>query len=232
MWSKLTSRVANKNVDTLLGRADVFISSFDNKESLNWDGKDFFQSKLQEDNNQDLLRLFHLDIWPEISDIVDFNVPVIDHASLLVKSAGAAGTTLHQDRPYWFKKEALPTIFSVWIALEDMSKEKGGLILSPENQVDVNEMSSFNTESTLEHEDGADPEGGFPYTIPAPIASRMTESMEFISLAKGEAIAFDSFEPHMTGPNITRTPRLAMKIAYGEGKEKAKYLARTEALEC
>ena len=102
MWSKLTSRVANKNADTLLGRADVVISSFDNKESLNWDGKDFFHSKLQEDNNQDLLRLFHLDIWPEISDIVDFNVPVIDHASLLVKSAGAAGTTLHQDRPYWF----------------------------------------------------------------------------------------------------------------------------------
>ena len=112
-----------------------------------------------------------------------------------------------------------------------MSKEKGGLILSRENQVDVSEMSSFNTESTLEHEDGADPEGGFPYTIPGPIASRMAESMGFISLAKGEAIAFDSFEPHMTGPNITRTPRLAMKIAYGEGKEKAKYLARTEALE-
>ena len=231
MWSKLTSRVANGNVDTLLGRADVFISSFDNKESINWDGKDFFQSKLQEVNNQDLLRLFHLDIWPEISDIVDFNVPVIDHASLLVKGAGAAGTTLHQDRPYWFKKEALPTIFSVWIALEDMSKEKGGLILSRENQVDVSEMSSFNTESTLEHEDGADPEGGFPYTIPGPIASRMAESMGFISMAKGEAIAFDSFEPHMTGPNITRTPRLAMKIAYGEGKEKAKYLARTDALE-
>ena len=231
MWSKLTSRVSEENVDSLLGRADLFISSADNKGSVYWEGKDFFHSNLTEDNNQDLLRLFHLDIWPEISDIVDFNVPVIDHASLLVKGVGAAGTTLHQDRPYWVGREASPTIFSVWIALEDMSKEKGSLILSHENQVSVNEMSSFNTGSTLEHENGADPEGGFPYSIPGPIASRMAESMGFISMAKGEAIAFDSFEPHMTGPNITRTPRLAMKIAYSEGKEKTKYLMRTDALE-
>ena len=53
-------------------------------------------------------------------------------------------------------------------------------------------------------------------------------------MAKGEAIAFDSFEPHMTGANTTRTPRLAMKIAYAEGKEntqKTRYLMRTDALE-
>ena len=34
----------------------------------------------------------------------------------------------------------------------------------------------------------------------------------------------------MSGPNITPTPRLAMKIAYAEGSEKTKYLTRTDAL--
>ncbi len=188
-------------------------------------------SELPEDNNFDLLRPLHLEIWPEISNVVAFDVPVIDHASLLIKGAGAAETALHQDRPYWLGKEASPTIFSVWIALEDMSKERGGLMLSRENEVGVREMSSFNTGSILEHEEGAGPEGGFPISIPDQIASRMAESMKFVRMKKGDAVAFDSFEPHMSGPNATPTPRLAMKIAYAEGKDKTRYLTRTDTLE-
>ena len=149
MWCKLTSRVSAEHVDALLARADAIVSSSDHKETVNWDGKDFFVGDLPEDNNFDLLRLFHLEIWPEISNVVDFDLPVIDHASLLIKGAGAAGMAIHQDRPYWIRKEASPTIFSVWIALEDMSKERGGLMLSRENQISVNEMSSFNTGSVL-----------------------------------------------------------------------------------
>ena len=231
MWCKLTSRVSDEHIDALLGRADAIVSSSDHKESVHW-GKDFFVGNLPEDNNYDLLRLFHLELWPEISNIVAFDVPVIDHASLLIKGAGGAGTSMHQDRPYWVRREPLPTIFSVWIALEDMSKERGGLMLSRENRVGVSEMSSFNTGSILEHEEGAVPAGGFPISIPDRIASQMAESMKFVGMAKGEAIAFDSFEPNMSGPNITTTPRLAMKIAYAEGKEKTQYLTRTDALEC
>lgn len=230
MWCKLTSRVSAEHVDALLARADAIVSSSDHKETVNWDGKDFFVGDLPEDNNFDLLRLFHLEIWPEISNVVDFDLPVIDHASLLIKGAGAAGTAIHQDRPYWIRKEASPTIFSVWIALEDMSKERGGLMLSRENQISVNEMSSFNTGSVLEHEQGA-PAGGFPISIPDRIAARMAESMRCVDMAKGEAVAFDSLEPHMSAPNTTATPRLAMKIAYAEGKEKAHYLTRPDTLE-
>ena len=231
MWCRLTSRVSDENIDALLGRADGIVSSSGNKNSLHWVGKDFFVSELPEDNNFDLLRLFHLEIWPEISNMVAFDVPVIDHASLLIKGAGAARTALHQDRPYWIGKEASPTIFSVWIALEDMSEERGGLMLSRENQVGVSEMSSFNTGSILEHEEGTEPAGGFPISIPHEIASRLAESMGLVDLAKGEAVAFDSFEPHMSGPNITPTPRLAMKIAYAEGRETTRYLTRTDTLE-
>ena len=230
MWCKLTSRVAHEHVDALLARADAIVSSSDHKETVNWDGKDFFVGEHPEDGNFDLLRLFHLQIWPEISNVVAFDVPIIDHASLLIKGAGAQGTAIHQDRPYWVRKEASPTIFSVWIALEDMSKERGGLMLSRDNQIGVTEMTSFDTGSVLEHQQGAQA-GGFPISIPDQIAARMAESMRFVDMAKGEAVAFDSFEPHMSGPNITATPRLAMKIAYAEGAEKTHYLAQTDALE-
>ena len=231
MWCRLPSRVSAENIDALLGRAGVLVSSSGNKESVHWDGKDFFVSQVPEDNNFDLLRLFHLEIWPEISDLLAFDVPVIDHASLLIKGAGAAGTALHQDRAYWVGRDPSPTIFSVWIALEDMSEERGGLMLSRENQVGVSQMSSFNTGSILEHEEGGALAGEFPITIPDRIASRMAESMGLVDLAKGEAVAFDSFEPHMSGPNVTLNPRLAMKIAYAEGKEKTRYLTRTDTLE-
>ena len=133
MWCRLKSRIPGEHVDNLLGRAAPIISSSGSKESLHWVGKDFFGGKLVEPAKFDLLRLFHLEMWSEISNAVIFEVPVIDHASLLIKGAGAARTALHQDRPYWVGKEATPSIFSVWIALEDMSKERGGLMLSLEN---------------------------------------------------------------------------------------------------
>ena len=119
----------------------------------------------------------------------------------------------------------------VWIALEDRSKERGGLMLSRDNQVGVSGMSSFNTGSILEHEEGAVLTGEFPITIPDRIASRMAESMTVVGMTKGEAVAFDSFEPNMSRANVTSTPRLAMKIAYAEGKEKTQYLTRTDTLE-
>ena len=231
MWCKLTSRVSDENIDALLERANVVVSASGDKESLHWDGKDFFLRQPPEDNNFDLLRLIHLEIWPEISAIVALDVPVIDHAILLIKGAGAAGTAMHQDRAYWLRKEPSPTIFSVWIALDDMSEAGGGLILSQENQVGVSGMSSFNTGALLEHEEGTSVAGEFPITITDRIASQMAGSMRFVDMAKGEAVAFDSFEPHMSGPNATPTPRLAMKIAYAEGKDKTRYLTRTDTLE-
>ena len=138
---------------------------------------------------------------------------------------------LHQDRAYWVGRDPTPTIFSVWIALEDLTEEKGGLILSPDNQVSVSGMSAFNTGSVLEHAEDYKQASGFPITIPTAAAAEMKQSMEFISLAKGEALAFDSFEAHTTGPNQTSTPRLAMKIAYSDGVDKDYYLMRTEELE-
>ena len=214
MWSRLTSRVSDEHINALLARVGELLLSTDTK-AVNFEGKGFFTG--EEDNNFDVLRLIHLDVWPEISDSVGFDDPVIDHAILLIKQPGGAGTRLHQDSAYWVGREDSPTVFSVWIALEDVSPEKGGLLLSAPNQVGVSDMSTFNSGSTLEHEQVDDPEGGFPLLITAPVASQLAETMEQVNLGKGEAVAFDSYEPHMSGPNLTKTPRLAMKIAYADG---------------
>lgn len=230
MWCRLTSRISTSAIDSLLERADELISSAQHDNSITF-GKDFFGRIDSENNNLDILQQLHQDFWPEIADIVNLKVPVIDHTSLFIKGAGAPGTALHQDRAYWVGRDPTPTIFSVWIALEDLTEEKGGLILSPDNQVSVSGMSAFNTGSILEHAEDYKQAGRFPITIPTAAAAEMKKSMEFISLAKGEALAFDSFEPHTTGPNQTSTPRLAMKIAYSDGVDKDYYMMRTDELE-
>ena len=230
MWCRLPFRISTSAIDSLLERADDLISAAQQDNSVTF-GKDFFGRIDSENNNLDLLQQLHQDFWPEIADIVDLKVPVVDHTILLIKGAGAPGTALHQDRAYWVGRDPTPTIFSVWIALEDLTEEKGGLILSPDNQVCVSGMSAFNPGAILEHAEDYKQPGGFPITIPPVAATEMKQSMEFISLAKGEALAFDSFEAHTTGPNQTSTPRLAMKIAYSDGADKDYYLIRTDELE-
>ena len=230
MWCRLPTRISSSAIDAILERAERLISASQKDTSITF-GKDFFGGIDAENNNLDLLQQLHQEFWPQITEIVNLNVPVVDDAILLIKGAGAPGTALHQDRAYWVRRDPIPTIFSVWIALEDLTEEKGGLVLSPDNQVSVSEMSLFNKGSLLKHEEDFVQSSHFPITIPKAAAAEMKKSMEFISLAKGEALAFDSFEPHTTGPNETSTPRLAMKIAYSDGLDKDRYLIQTEELE-
>ena len=230
MWCRLPFRISTSAIDSLLERADGLISAAQQDNSITF-GRDFFGRIDSENNNLDLLQQIHQDFWPEIADIVNLTVPVVDHTILLIKGSGAPGTALHQDRAYWVGRDPTPTIFSVWIALEDLTEEKGGLILSPDNQVSVSGMSAFNTGTILEHAEDYKQVGGFPITIPPAAATEMKQSMKFISIDKGEALAFDSFEAHTTGPNQTSTPRLAMKIAYSDGADKDYYLIRTDELE-
>ena len=230
MWSRLTSRISITTIDAVLARASDLIASSQSDSSITF-GKDFFEDGGSTDNNLHLLQQLHQCLWPQIADIVNLEVPVVDHASLLIKGAGAPGTALHQDRAYWVARDPKPTIFSVWIALDDLSEENGGLMLRRDHEVSVDGMSSFNTETVLDHLYDKDQVGGFPIVIPDDVAEEMKKTMVAVDLAKGEAGAFDSFEAHTTGPNTTDTPRLAMKIAYSDGKEKKRFVMRTDELE-
>ena len=228
MWCKLESRVSSEHIQSLVERIGSLGSGDEGEEFFH---KEFFSAHQDADENQDILKAIHLDVWPEIGERAGFDKPVVDHASLLIKRVGGAATGLHQDRAYWETRETKPTLFSVWIALETMTEEKGGLMLFGPNQVDATHLSSFNQGSLFPHEYVEHAPGEFPLLIAEPIAPGVKQSMEFVALEGGEALAFDSFEPHMTGPNQDATPRLAMKIAYCEGSNKARYLISTDELE-
>ena len=225
MWCKLPKRVSEEHVDALVTRI------MNDESTLQKDGlfnKKFFSDLISSQSNLDLLKLIHLDLWPQMSYGSSFALPVIDHATLLIKKRNAVETGLHQDRIYWTNRERSATLFSVWIALEDMTFDKGGIMFSEETRVAIDDMNRFNSGLLYEHIEVKTAPGGFPLVIADPLASRLKQSMHCVELKKGEAIAFDSFEPHMSGENTQNLPRLAMKIAYCEGQKRTKYLTKIE----
>ena len=104
-------------------------------------------------------------------------------------------------------------------------------MLSEGTRTEIVDMKRFNTGLLHDHIDVKTSLGEFPLVIPNPLASRLKESIRCVELKKGEAIAFDSFEPHMSGRNIQSSPRLAMKITYCEGQKRTKYLIKVGQLE-
>lgn len=230
MWCRLKSKVSHEKIDLLLERANVVTASTDSTEIVS-SGKEFFCGEPNGTGNFDLLKQFHLDIWPSISEQCGFEIPVVDHSYLLIKSPHGAVTKMHQDRPYWIRKDPEPSIISVWIALGDISEANGSLLLSHQNEADPDDVSSFNTGRLLPHEEVPESDGTFPLLIPEEIASGLAESMRPVDMAKGTAIAFDSFEPHMSSANTTSTARLAMKIAYADGAGREHYQTRIDELE-
>ena len=220
MWSMLHTKVCNKNIDALMLRAETIIDSPDSQEFV-FAGKTFFKPQADKHNNLDLLKRIHLDLWPEIVQRTNFREPVIDHSYLLFKCPGGVETKMHQDRIYWKHKETEPSIISVWIALEDLTAVKGGLLLSRENEVTSRLWTSFNTAGLLNHEEPAKTSSSsFTLLISQAIADKLAQSMEFIPLAKGQGLAFDSFEPHMSGANQTDEPRPVIKLACAEAQNR------------
>lgn len=230
MWCRLKTRFAQPSIDRLLNRAAPMLRTHDKKE-IDSSGKQFFGKDTSGSANLDLLHDLHRQIWPEVQESVGFRQPVIDHCYLLIKNPRGAATQLHQDRPYWIGKEPVATIISVWIALDAITETNGGLRLSRANEVDVFAMSSFNNGAVYEHVQVAESDGSFPLLIAEPVASNLAHTMEPVEMVKGEAIAFDSFEPHMSSSNSSPAPRRAMKIAYGEDQGNQHHLIGVDELE-
>ena len=107
-----------------------------------------------------------------------------------------------------------------------MTYEKGGILLSEGTRTEIVDMNRFKTGLLHGHIEVQTAADGFPVVIANPLASRLKQSIRWVALKKAKAIAFDSFEPHMSGKNIHSSPRLAMETTYCEGKKRTKYLIK------
>ena len=170
-------------------------------------------------------------MWSKISESFPYHEPVIDHAVLLFKKPGGVETEWHQDRAYWATRDKDASIFSVWIALEDITEERGALNLVKSNEVSMSEIGNFNNGKLIDHELIEDKKGGFPLLIKGELIPKIESDVKVVNLKRGSAVLFDSFEPHMSRENSSSTPRLAMKIAYSERAGKNYYLITNQGLE-
>lgn len=230
MWAISEDILSDELINEILDRADYLISSNDLEKHVFVD-KDFFSNNGDEPRNLDILNNIHKAVWSKISESFPYHEPVIDHAVLLFKKPGGAETEWHQDRAYWATRDENASIFSVWIALEDITEERGALNLIKSNEVSMSEIGNFNNGKLIDHELIEDKKGGFPLLIEGGLIPKIESDKEVVNLKCGSAVLFDSFEPHMSRENSSNTPRLAMKIAYSEREDKDYFLISVSDLE-
>ena len=230
MWAISEDILSDELINEILDRADYLISSNDLEKHVFVD-KDFFSNNGDEPRNLDILNNVHKAVWSKISEFFPYNEPVVDHAVLLFKKPGGVETEWHQDRAYWATRDEDASIFSVWIALEDITEERGALNLVKSNEVTMSEIGNFNNGKLIDHELIEDKKGGFPLLIKGELIPKIESDVKVVNLKRGSAVLFDSFEPHMSRENSSSTPRLAMKIAYSERANKNYYLITNQGLE-
>ena len=230
MWAISEDILSDELINEILDRADYLISSNDLEKHVFVD-KDFFSNNGDEPRNLDILNNIHKAVWSKISESFPYNEPVVDHAVLLFKKPGGVETEWHQDRAYWATRDEDASIFSVWIALEDITEERGALNLVKSNEVRMSEIGNFNNGKLIDHELIEDKKGGFPLIIKGELIPKIESDVKVVNLKRGSAVLFDSFEPHMSRENSSNTPRLAMKIAYSERANKNYYLITNRDLE-
>ena len=230
MWAISEDILSDELINEILDRADYLISSNDLEKHVFVD-KDFFSNNGDEPRNLDILNNIHKAVWSKISESFPYNEPVVDHAVLLFKRPGGVETEWHQDRAYWATRDEDASIFSVWIALEDITEERGALNLVKSNEVSMSEIGNFNNGKLIDHELIEDKKGGFPLLIKGELIPKIESDVKVVNLKRGSAVLFDSFEPHMSRENSSSTPRLAMKIAYSERADKNYYLITNQGLE-
>ena len=230
MWAISENILSDELINEILDRADYLISSNDLEKHVFVD-KDFFSNNGDEPRNLDILNNIHKSVWSKISESFPYNEPVVDHAVLLFKRPGGVETEWHQDCAYWATRDEDTSIFSVWIALEDITEERGALNLVKSNKVSMSEIGNFNKGKLIDHELIEDKKGGFPLIIKGELIPKIESDAKVVNLKCGSAVLFDSFEPHMSRENSSNTPRLAMKIAYSERANKNYYLITNRDLE-
>ena len=97
-------------------------------------------------------------------------------------------TEWHQDRAYWATRDENASIFSVWIALEDITEERGALNLIKSNEVSMSEIGNFNNGKLIDHELIEDKKGGFPLLIEGGLIPKIESDK---TITTGQLVVFN-----------------------------------------
>lgn len=225
MWFRVPTAITDSAIDAVLLKSGAIADTQEDRHFVAA-GKTFFR------DHQKLL----LGVHREVAQALDLSkfVPrhAINHSFLLYKSGPGPATRCHQDRPYWLDIEPDCTMFTVWVALEDVTENMGALTLNPANEVDLETFfSGYKSGTLLDHRDDQYGGGGFSITLPDDVAAQFAADFVPQPMKRGDIVVFDAFEPHASTDNAADTTRLAMKLVYGDPDSMASYLIGPEKLQ-
>lgn len=226
MWTKLTNVVSTKTIEQTLNAARSLIDLSEDRHFVR-EGKNFFDTRAK------LLKTIHKDVDTTLNLRKRMKDPAVNHSFLLFKSGPGPATKPHQDRPYWLKVEDKCTMFTAWIALGPIDETQGALRLNLSNEVNLEEFFSgiASEREILPHSKDQYAGGGFTTILEEQVAAKLEENMVPIKVDAGDVVLFDAFEPHSSTQNSSPSPRLAMKIVYGEKWSMKTYLIDFNKLE-
>lgn len=124
---------------------------------------------------------------------------IIFHAAFLKPARIGTAVGLHQDQALWDYE--YPKAFSVWFALTEVNPKNGGLAGRPKSHC-----------TELEHFE--DPDHTWHPTLHRS-EHLLTDSHEF-ELQAGEAVMWDRFFAHSSGPNLSDQDRRGMVLVFAD----------------
>lgn len=210
MWFRIENALSDQVIAAVLSKSGEIAQTHEDRHFVKA-GKTFFN------DNPKLLLSVHGEVAAAMDLATHAPALAINHSFLLYKSGPGPATRCHQDRPYWLDIEPSCTMFTVWLALDDVTKTMGSLTLNPETEVDANRFfAGYKQGTMLDHVDDQYGGGGFTITLPEDVANTLAKDLTPQPMKRGDLVVFDAFEPHASTANDVATTRLAMKIVYGD----------------
>lgn len=217
MWFRIENALSDRMIESVLSKSGAIARMQEDRHFVKA-GKTFFN------DNPRLLLSIHEEVSKALGLADHAPALAINHGFLLYKSGPGPATRCHQDRPYWLDIEPSCTMFTVWLALGDVSETMGSLTLNPDTEVHPTTFfAGYRRGELLEHVDDQYGGGGFTITLPEDVARTLEKGLRPQPMKRGDLVVFDAFEPHASTANDEATTRLAMKIVYGDPKSMSEF---------
>jgi len=212
MWKLISPCINSEDIDKLRKKVQPLHHKSEQR-SFTSGGKKFFRTI----DGLLTLRLLLNGLKDEINAF--YEDAFIDHAFLLLKSPGGNPTPPHQDFIFWQSKElgANPKGFiTFWLALQDIDLFNGALMLNPSERTEQISNLNNGTENLFSH-DHSWSNNGEEFNRVC-LNEDAISKLQPMPLRIGEWVAFDAYSLHASTQNLSKDPRLSLKIVVCESR--------------